>query len=123
MKTADIVLILGLFLTIIFVSICGENFLIETKKNNKIKNPGDIDELLDYDYQVRKLYYQLSNKKFSHSQIDPEKQVRKSPTPTPTPTPTPGPNPTPTPTPTPTPWPSGDSGSSNFILFNYNNRI
>ena len=37
MKSADIVSILGLFLTIIFVSICGENFLIETKKNNKIK--------------------------------------------------------------------------------------
>ena len=29
--------------------------------------------------------------------------------------------PTPTPTPTPTPSPSGDSGSYNFVLFNYNN--
>ena len=38
MKSADIVLMLGLFLTIIFVStLCGENFLIETKENNKIK--------------------------------------------------------------------------------------
>ena len=50
---------------------------IKLAKKFFTKHPGDPNELLDYDYQVKNLYHQMSHKKFSLSliQVDPEKQV------------------------------------------------